>query len=149
MWTSRSSTSTRTCSNACGAKLRRNTSWTCFAAFAPAFPASRCEPRSSSVFPARPPRNFEALLDFIRAAKFERLGVFAYSQEAGTRAGNMAGQIPDRVKAQRRALAMAAQHEVAVQVAESFVGRTIKVLVEQEATATELKNARISRGNTA
>jgi ribosomal protein S12 methylthiotransferase len=39
---------------------------------------------------------------------------------------------------------MAAQHEVAVQVAESFVGRTINVLVEQEASAQELKRARIS-----
>jgi ribosomal protein S12 methylthiotransferase len=95
-------------------------------------------------FPGETAAQFEALLDFIRATKFERLGVFTYSREAGTRAGNMAGQIPNRVKARRRARAMAAQHEVAVQVAESFVGRTIKVLVEQEATAKELKHARIS-----
>ena len=39
---------------------------------------------------------------------------------------------------------MAAQHEVAVQVAESFVGRTLKVLVEHEAGAKELQRARIS-----
>ena len=39
---------------------------------------------------------------------------------------------------------MAAQHEVAVAVSESFVGRNIKVLVEKEATAHELKGARIS-----
>ena len=39
---------------------------------------------------------------------------------------------------------MAVQHEVAVAVAESFVGHTIKVLVENAATAKELKNARIS-----
>jgi ribosomal protein S12 methylthiotransferase len=56
----------------------------------------------------------------------------------------MAGQIPDRVKEKRRAAAMAAQHEVAVKVAESFVGRTIKVLIEKEASARELKTARIS-----
>ena len=47
---------------------------------------------------------------FIRETKFERLGVFTYSQEEGTRAGKMAGQIPDKVKQQRRDLAMAAQH---------------------------------------
>ena len=55
----------------------------------------------------------------------------------------MAGQIPDRIKKQRRDLAMAAQHEVATRVAESFVGRELKVLVEKEASATELKSARI------
>ena len=39
-------------------------------------------------------KRFETLLDFIRATKFERLGVFAYSKEDGTRAGGMRGQIP-------------------------------------------------------
>jgi ribosomal protein S12 methylthiotransferase len=95
-------------------------------------------------FPGETAAHFEVLLEFIRATKFERLGVFTYSQEAGTRAGDMAGQIPDRIKRQRRERAMAAQHEVAAQVAESFVNRTIKVLVEQEASAKELKRARIS-----
>jgi ribosomal protein S12 methylthiotransferase len=95
-------------------------------------------------FPGETPAHFETLLDFIRATKFERLGVFAYSQEAGTRAGNMAGQVPDRIKRQRRERAMAEQHAVAVQVAEAFVGRTLKVLVEQAASAKELQKARIS-----
>jgi ribosomal protein S12 methylthiotransferase len=95
-------------------------------------------------FPGETAAQFEALLDFIRVTKFERLGVFAYSQEAGTRAGSMAGQIPDRIKQRRRELAMATQHEVAVQVAESFLGRTLKVLVEQAPSAKELQSARIS-----
>jgi ribosomal protein S12 methylthiotransferase len=56
----------------------------------------------------------------------------------------MAGQVADEVKRQRRDRAMAAQHEVAVSVSESFVGRNIRVLVEREATAKELKGARIS-----
>ena len=95
-------------------------------------------------FPGETERHFEALLDFIRATKFERLGVFAYSREDGTRAGNMAGQIPDRVRQQRRETAMSTQHEVAVRVAESFVGRTIRVLVEHKASARELETARIN-----
>jgi len=95
-------------------------------------------------FPGETREYFEALLDFIRATRFERLGVFAYSREEGTRAGKMAGQLPDKVKAQRRDRAMAVQHEVAVAVAESFVGRTIRVLVEKEATAGELRRARVS-----
>ena len=95
-------------------------------------------------FPGETEEYFEDLLSFIRDARFERLGVFTYSQEEGTRAGKMAGQIPDRLKRKRRSLAMAAQHEVAVQVAESFVGRTLKVLVEQPAKPAELRRARVS-----
>jgi ribosomal protein S12 methylthiotransferase len=95
-------------------------------------------------FPGETKDYFDTLLDFIRETKFERLGVFTYSQEEQTRAGKMAGQIPVKEKKRRRELAMAAQHEVAVNVAESFVGRTMKVLVEGEASAKELKKARIS-----
>ncbi len=95
-------------------------------------------------FPGETEASFNTLLDFIRDTKFERLGVFAYSKEDGTRAGAMAGQISDKVKQKRRELAMAAQHKVAVAVSESFVGREIKVLVEGEADAQQLQQANVS-----
>ena len=95
-------------------------------------------------FPGETEAYFKALLDFIRDTKFERLGVFAYSKEDATRAAGMAGQIPDATKKKRRERAMAEQHKVAVQVSESFVGQTIRVLVEREANAKELKGANIS-----
>ena len=95
-------------------------------------------------FPGETEAYFENLLEFIREVRFERLGVFTYSQEEGTRAGKMGGQIPDRVKRGRRDRAMAAQHDVAMQVAGSFVGRTLTVLVEKEASVRELKRARVS-----
>ncbi len=94
-------------------------------------------------FPGETEACFSALLDFIRETKFERLGVFTYSRQEGTRAGMMAGQIPNAIKEKRRDLAMAAQHEIAKGVAESFVGRTLKALVETEASSKELRNARI------
>jgi ribosomal protein S12 methylthiotransferase len=94
-------------------------------------------------FPGETEDYFESLLEFIRKTKFERLGVFTYSQEEGTRAGGMAGQISDKVKQQRRERAMAAQQEVARHVSEERVGKILKVLVEQEATARELRGARI------
>src|SRR5438034_28246 len=56
-------------------------------------------------FPGETEASFNTLLDFIRETKFERLGVFAYSKEDGTRAGAMAGQIPGKVKQKRRELA--------------------------------------------
>ena len=95
-------------------------------------------------FPVETEASFNALLDFIRETKFERLGVFAYSKEDGTRAGAMTGQIPDQVKRQRRKLAMAEQHKVARQVSESFVGRTLKVLVEGRANEEQLRQANVS-----
>jgi ribosomal protein S12 methylthiotransferase len=95
-------------------------------------------------FPGETETSFKALLDFIRETKFERLGVFAYSKEDGTRAGAMAGQLTDKVKQKRRELAMAAQHKVAIAVSESFVGREIKVLIEGEANAKQLQSANVS-----
>jgi ribosomal protein S12 methylthiotransferase len=95
-------------------------------------------------FPGETEASFNTLLDFIRETKFERLGVFAYSKEDGTRAGAMTGQIPDKVKQQRRKLAMAAQHKIARQVSENFVGREIKVLVESKASDEQLRQASIS-----
>ena len=95
-------------------------------------------------FPGETEASFNALLDFIRETKFERLGVFAYSQEDGTRAGAMSGQVPNMVKQKRRELAMAAQHKVAVAVSEGFVGREIKVLVEGLANEKQLQQANVS-----
>jgi ribosomal protein S12 methylthiotransferase len=95
-------------------------------------------------FPGETDASFEVLLDFIRETKFERLGVFAYSQEDGTLAGKMAGQLTPKLRQKRREQAMSAQHKVAVAVAESFVGRTIKVLVEAEASAKQLQAANVS-----
>src|SRR5687767_7616394 len=95
-------------------------------------------------FPGETEECFQTLLDFIRETRFERLGVFTYSQEEGTRASRMEGQISDKIKQRRRNAAMAAQHEVAMSVSESFVGQTIKVIVEKQATAQEIKGARIS-----
>ncbi len=95
-------------------------------------------------FPGETEASFNTLLDFISETKFERLGVFAYSKEDGTRAGAMSGQLSDKVKQKRRELAMAAQHKVAVTVSESFVGREIKVLVEGEANTKQLQSANVS-----
>ncbi len=95
-------------------------------------------------FPGETDLYFQALLDFIRETKFERLGVFAYSQEAGTRAATMSRQVPDRIRKRRRDLAMQEQLKVARQICRSFVGRRIKVLVEKEAGARELQDAKVS-----
>jgi ribosomal protein S12 methylthiotransferase len=95
-------------------------------------------------FPGETEEYFNSLLEFIRESRFERLGVFAYSREEGTRAGSMAGQIPEKVKQRRRALAMAAQRQIAGEISGSFVGRTISVLVERAANLRQLRGARVT-----
>jgi ribosomal protein S12 methylthiotransferase len=95
-------------------------------------------------FPGETEAYFETLLEFIRATRFERLGVFAYSQEEGTIAGKMASQVPPKTRQKRRERAMAAQHEVARAVAQGFVGRELKVLAEGSATAHALAKANVS-----
>jgi ribosomal protein S12 methylthiotransferase len=94
-------------------------------------------------FPGETDEYFEALLEFIRETRFERLGVFTYSREENTRAGKMAGQVPDKIKRARRDRAMAVQHDVAAAVSASFVGRKLRVLVESHASAQDLRQAQV------
>lgn len=95
-------------------------------------------------FPGETEACFEALLQFIRETRFERLGVFTYSHEEGTRAASMGKQVPDEVKNERRDRAMAEQLKVAREISAGMVGRELRVLVEGEASAAELRKARIS-----
>jgi ribosomal protein S12 methylthiotransferase len=95
-------------------------------------------------FPGETKTQFDALLDFITETRFERLGVFSYSKEDGTVAGRMEKQVPPATRQKRRQLAMAAQHAVARSVSEAFVGRTLQVLVEGEASAKDLQKANVS-----
>ena len=92
-------------------------------------------------FPGETEKRFEALLEFIRETKFERLGVFAYSKEDGTRAGGMRGQIPDAVKKERCAAAMAEQKKISRARGKAKVGTKLNVLAERLATDADLKGA--------
>jgi ribosomal protein S12 methylthiotransferase len=95
-------------------------------------------------FPGETEEYFETLLQFIRETRFERLGVFTYSHEEGTRAATMSNQVPENVKKKRRDRAMAEQLEVARSISQSFVGREIRVLVEKQARVEDLALASIT-----
>ncbi len=86
-------------------------------------------------FPGETAADVDELCEFIRETKFERLGVFRYSQEEGTRAAKMEEQIPSREKESRWHRTMALQREIASEVSRSFVERTIRVLVEEPGVA--------------
>ncbi len=86
-------------------------------------------------FPGETEADVDELCEFIREAKFERLGVFRYSQEEGTRGAKMDGQIPPKVKQARWHRLMALQQEIAADVSKGYVGQTLKVLVEEPGVA--------------
>ncbi len=86
-------------------------------------------------FPGETDADVAELCTFIEETKFERLGVFRYSQEEGTRGAKMPDQIPAKVKEARWHKLMALQQRIAGEVSLSRVGRTLKVLVEEPGIA--------------
>jgi ribosomal protein S12 methylthiotransferase len=82
-------------------------------------------------FPGETDAEFEILLDFIRRSRFERLGIFKYSQEEGSRAARMRGQVPAKIKNSRYRAAMAMQQSIAYDLAREKIGSELKLLVDQ------------------
>jgi ribosomal protein S12 methylthiotransferase len=82
-------------------------------------------------FPGETETEFAGLLDFIQHTRFERLGVFKYSQEQGSRAAKMPGQIPAKVKNARYRIAMSIQRGIAHEIARAKTGADLKLLVDQ------------------
>jgi ribosomal protein S12 methylthiotransferase len=82
-------------------------------------------------FPGETEEEFETLLNFIRNTRFERLGIFKYSQEEGSRAAKMPNQIPLKVKNARYRTAMSIQQQIAYEIAREKVGSELKLLVDQ------------------
>jgi ribosomal protein S12 methylthiotransferase len=82
-------------------------------------------------FPGETEAEFEALLEFIERVRFERLGIFKYSQEEGSRAARMPGQISAAQKNARYRRAMTLQQKIAREIAAEKVGCQLKLLVDQ------------------
>src|SRR5712675_514043 len=82
-------------------------------------------------FPGETDAEFETLLDFIRRSRFERLGIFKYSQEEGSLAARMPGQVPAKIKNSRYRAAMAMQQSIAHDLACNKIGSELKLLVDQ------------------
>lgn len=83
-----------------------------------------------SGFPGETQEDYEELYRFVNEMEFDRLGVFAYSQEEDTPAAAMADQIPEEVKNLRREELMELQQEIAFEKAEDMTGRILTVMVE-------------------
>ena len=81
-------------------------------------------------FPGETQENFEHLCEFVKEARFERLGCFAYSQEEGTPAGEREDQIDEQVRTDRAEMVMAEEMTIMEQMNEAKIGSSILCVVE-------------------
>ena len=86
-------------------------------------------------FPGETDADFEELLAFLEATRFDRVGVFRYSREEGTKAAKLGDQVPDDVKQARWARAMELLQRLSRERLEGMVGRRLRVLVEKPGLA--------------
>jgi ribosomal protein S12 methylthiotransferase len=89
-------------------------------------------------FPGETDADFEALCDFVVDAKFDWLGVFAYSDEEGSKAFDLGAKVPKRVIEQRRRALMKLQKGISRETMKARIGQMIDVLVEGESSETPL-----------
>lgn len=83
-------------------------------------------------FPGETEEHFAELLAFVKSAKFERLGAFAYSKEEGTPAASFKKQIPKEVKEHRLQEIMLAQQKIILKKHKSLMGSAIPVMVDEK-----------------
>ncbi len=82
-------------------------------------------------FPGEGEREFGELKDFVKEARFERLGAFKYSAEEGTAAARMEGQVPEKAKASRWNEIMSIQQRISEKINRSIIGRELDVLIDE------------------
>ena len=83
-------------------------------------------------FPGESDDDFNQLVDFIEDIKFDKLGVFEYSKEEGTRAASLDEQIFDSIKEERKNEIMAIQSEISAEILSKKIGKKLEVLIEEE-----------------
>ena len=82
-------------------------------------------------FPTESDEDIEELADFVKDMKFDKLGVFPYSKEEGTKAGNMDGQIDQDIKNQRAEMIMMLQQEIVREKNQSYIGKTFTSIIDE------------------
>ena len=84
-------------------------------------------------FPGETDEDFEELMDFVRTARFDRMGAFAYSEEEGTYAAdNYEDDVPAEVKQARLDRLMALQEEISAELLAEKVGQTFRIVVDRK-----------------
>ena len=83
-------------------------------------------------YPGESEVEFQELYDFTKEIRFDRLGVFTYSEEEGTIAGKMKDNVPEELKNERKARIMDLQAGISAEKNMAMVGKTYKVLVDKK-----------------
>lgn len=83
-------------------------------------------------FPGESDDDFNQLVDFIEDIKFDKLGVFEYSKEEGTKAASLDEQISDSIKEERKNEIMTIQSEISSEILSKNIGKRLEVLIEEE-----------------
>jgi len=83
-------------------------------------------------FPGETEAQFKELLNFMQDVRFERLGLFKYSQEEGSPAYKFSGQLQDKVKQARYNQALSLQQDISTSVNQKFLGKTLRVLIDEQ-----------------
>jgi ribosomal protein S12 methylthiotransferase len=81
-------------------------------------------------YPGESEAEFQALLDFIEAVRFDRVGAFQFSFEPGTASEPLGDPVPPEVKQERYERLMGRQQAISLEINQALVGRTLQVLVE-------------------
>lgn len=82
-------------------------------------------------FPQESEEDFLELVDFLKEVRLDKVGVFEYSHEEGTKAYDMGGQIPDEIKAKRKSYIMEVQEEISSENMEKYLNKTYEMLIEE------------------
>ena len=82
-------------------------------------------------YPGETEDDFKELFNFVEEIKFDRLGVFTYSEEQGTTAADLEDNIPQEIKNDRKNQIIELQHDISLERNESFIGKSLRVLVDQ------------------
>jgi ribosomal protein S12 methylthiotransferase len=89
-------------------------------------------------YPGETEREFAALLDFVAAMRFDRVGAFTFSFEPGTASEPLGDPVPPEVKEERRDRLMTLQQGISLQRNQALVGRTLPVLIEGQGEGLSL-----------
>ena len=82
-------------------------------------------------YPGETEKEFNELMDFVRQARFDRMGCFAYSPEEGTPAYRLGDPVPDEEKQRRVSELMALQESISLEINKSRIGKTLRCIVDR------------------
>ena len=82
-------------------------------------------------YPGETEEHFQSLKNFIEEIKFDRLGIFTYSEEEGTAAATLEDNVPREVKDERKNSLQDLQQDISLEKNELFIGKELKVIIDK------------------